>query len=88
MRARWIPFPPVPSCLPKHGRVPPLRDALIVFLELSGFGIHRSNLLKLDGNLPYNSMFGSFSRACWLALAPPTLLGLGADIVMESITLF
>ena len=29
-----------------------------------------------------------FSRACWLVLAPPTYSGMGADIVMESITLF
>src|SRR6185369_772793 len=30
--ARWLPFLPVPSCLPEHGRTsPPLRDALIVF---------------------------------------------------------
>jgi hypothetical protein len=34
-----------------------------------------------------NHCSAPFSRACWLALAPPTLPGVGADIVMESIAL-
>src|SRR3979411_1648985 len=47
------------------------------FLELSGVGIHRSNLLKLGMEIySYNDHRSApFSRACWLASAPPTLLG-------------
>jgi len=50
------------------------------FLELSGVSIHRSNLLKLGVEIySYNDHCSApFSRACWLASAPPTLLGPGS----------
>src|SRR5437762_8612465 len=59
-------------------RVLPMRKPL--FLELSARGIHPSNLLKLGVKIySYNDHCSApFSRACWLALAPPTLLGRGS----------
>ena len=47
------------------------------FLELSALSIYRSNLLKLGMEIySYNNHRSApFSRACWLVLAPPTLLG-------------
>src|SRR6185369_11343698 len=47
------------------------------FLELSGVGIDPSNLLELGMEIySYNDHRSApFSRAGWLVLAPPTLLG-------------
>ncbi len=47
------------------------------FLELSGVGIYQSNLLELGMEIySYNDHRSApFSRAGWLVLAPPTLLG-------------
>src|SRR5258708_36030846 len=58
-------------------------------LDLSGHGVEHSDLLKLGMEIySYNDHRSApFSRACWLVLAPPTYSGMGADIVMESITL-
>src|SRR5205814_35877 len=51
-----------------------------LLLELSSVGIHRCNLLKLGMVIDsYNDHCSApFSRACWLVLAPPTLLGRGS----------
>src|SRR5579864_435477 len=59
------------------------------FLELSAVGIYRSNLLKLGVEIySYNDHRSApFSRACWLVLAHQLYSGVGADIVMESISL-
>src|SRR6266567_6302597 len=50
------------------------------FLEFSGVCVHGSYLLKLGVKIySYNDHCSApFSRACWLALAPPTLLGRGS----------
>src|SRR5207244_1674201 len=50
------------------------------FLEFSGVCVHCSYLLKLGVKIySYNDHCSApFSRACWLALAPPTLLGRGS----------
>ena len=56
---------------------------------MSVVGIHRSNLLKLGMEIySYNDHCSPpFSRACWLGKHHQLYSGLGADIVMESITL-
>src|SRR5438094_6171266 len=58
-----------------------------LLLELSGVGIHRSNLLKLGMEIySYNNHRSApFLRARWLDKHHQLYSGLGADIVMESI---
>src|SRR5262244_107111 len=58
-------------------------------LELSSVLVQQCDLLKLGVVIDsYNDHCSApFSRACWLALHHQLYSGLGADIVMESITL-
>ena len=66
----------------------PLAVRQSLLLQLSGFYIEKSNLLKARMVLtPYNDHVGSFLRARWLALLHQLYSGTGADIVMKSITL-
>jgi hypothetical protein len=59
------------------------------FLQLSSVGIHRSNLLKLGVEIySYNDHRSApFSRAVGWLQHHQLYSGVGADIVMESITL-
>jgi hypothetical protein len=63
------------QCTVERFRLLPMREPF--FLDLSGLGIHRSHLLKLGVEIySYNDHRSApFSRACWLVLPPPTLLG-------------